>query len=128
MEDFILLLHQSDSFQQKEVKLCAPSYSEAYNYAVSEYSKERISSIHREGDKPMGQVFFYEICAGDTLKPMGSTDKMPFYDAIDIYANTHNPASQILSFWSEEDYVRVKQELEYNVQDRKWLDELFECI
>lgn len=129
MEDFILVLNQyPDSMQHKEVKLCVPTYSEVWKYAVATYGLGRVESIHREGDECMGQVFFYEICKGETLKLIGCTDKMPFHIAIDIYANTPNPASQILRFFSEEDYERIRNKLEHDVTDRNWLDQLFECI
>lgn len=76
-----------------------------------------------------GIVVFYKINREDqTLIETGRTSKLSFSQAIDIYSETPNPASQIIEFTTEEEQAKVEAELTKNVNDREWLDQLFQCI
>lgn len=73
-------------------------------------------------------VLFKPNYASKTLTEIGRTTSMPFMEALDYYSETPNPASQLLRFANREEQEKVEKELMENVQNRKWLDDLFDCI
>lgn len=76
-----------------------------------------------------GMVIFYDPdYKTKTLKKIGQTAKKPAAEALDIFAETANPASQIIFF---DDDVQEKEQLaliEKITHDEKWLNDLFERI
>lgn len=76
-----------------------------------------------------GIVVFYEPdYATKTLKEIGRTEPKPFNIALNIYAETPNPPSQIYSYETEEEREESEALLQKNIVDREWLDDLFEQI
>lgn len=79
--------------------------------------------------KQFGQVIFYSANrANMTITEIGRTPVLPFSTAIDIYAETPNPASQILEWTTEEERISAYQELNKNIHDKEWLEQLFDMI
>lgn len=76
-----------------------------------------------------GQVVFYEIVQNPKgLNEIGRSRVLPFSDAIEVYANVPNPASQLLEFDTQDEYEAADAELSKNINNPKWLKELFNCI
>lgn len=76
-----------------------------------------------------GIVVFYEPdYTTKTLKEIGRTEVKPFDIALDIFSETPNPPSQIYSFKTEEEREAGEAQLQKNIVDREWLEELFEQI
>lgn len=76
-----------------------------------------------------GIVVFYEPNYDTkTIKEIGRTNALTVYEALDYYANTPNPASQIITFNGDLEQVLQESELAKNITDREWLDGLFEQI
>lgn len=79
--------------------------------------------------KLLGMVLFYRANYQDkTLTETNRTRILPHSEALFIYAETPNPASQLVSGVDEEDLKANLKTLEENVKDPKWLEELFNCI
>ncbi len=83
-----------------------------------------------EKDKQLyGVVVFYEPNYQEkTVKEIGRTSVLPYSDAMYVYAETANPASQIVKGETEEEIAEELKKLEALTKDAKWLEELFECI
>lgn len=76
-----------------------------------------------------GIVVFYEPdYATKSIKEIGRTPEMPFFTALDYYAETPNPASQLIRYDNIFEKKLVLAELETAINNREWLDQLFECI
>lgn len=76
-----------------------------------------------------GIVVFYRIDEETrTIHEVNRTRPMPYFDAVQYYAEVPNPASQLIEFTTREERVQAEAELERNVKDRAWLDELFKYI
>lgn len=73
-------------------------------------------------------VFYSAIRYNKSIIEVGRTPILPFPMALDVYAETPNPASQLLQFDTEEERVRKEAELQANVKDPKWLEQLFDSI
>lgn len=73
-------------------------------------------------------VFYVTEYPGNTIKEIGRTEQMPFFQALDVYAETPNPASQIVRFDNIFEKKLVLKQLEEAINNREWLDQLFECI
>lgn len=77
----------------------------------------------------LGIVVFYEPdYKTNTIKEIGRTITMDIWLALDVYANTPNPASQIITFNTKEEQEEQEALLQKNIVDPEWLSELFECI
>jgi len=50
------------------------------------------------------------------------------FEALEIYANTPNPASQILDAESIEELTDKMLEMNKNFKDEKWLEKLYETL
>lgn len=73
-------------------------------------------------------VFFEADYTNKTIKETGRTKKLPFWQAMDTYAETPNPPSQIYSFTNDEEQAEGEAQLQKNIVDREWLDDLFNQI
>jgi hypothetical protein len=75
-------------------------------------------------------VFFDPDYSTATIKEIGRTPVLPFMDALNVYAETPNPASQMIEWDENEPGSREKSEAAFNrvIVDPKWLADLFECI
>lgn len=97
------------------------------NATVSE--AEHSAHADRAKNGTHGRVFFYEPEYNTkTIKEIGRTGIHTAQEALTIYAETPNPASQLLLFSTEGEH---QLELIYYAKcskDRAWLDELFNQI
>jgi hypothetical protein len=76
----------------------------------------------------LGQVYFYNTTPENTLSFIAKTKVLPYIDALNIYAETPNPASQLIKGENEEELAKERAILNKNIVDPKWLSNLFECI
>ena len=80
-------------------------------------------------DVKFGQVVLFEIdYEKRTITEIGRTRVMPFGDALDAYANIPNPPSQLLRWSTEEEHAAAEAELQSNIRNSDWLEELISCI
>lgn len=63
-----------------------------------------------------------------TLLEIGRTVALPFFDALNAYSEIPNPASQLLRWTTDEEKKAAEDELQKNLKDPDWLEELFNCI
>lgn len=63
-----------------------------------------------------------------TITEIGRTQDLPYYEALDFYAETPNPPSQIIKWSNPEERIEAILQLEKDIHDPKWLKELFEQI
>lgn len=76
-----------------------------------------------------GMVIFYEPNHDKkTISELGRTPELPFTQAVDIYAETPNPASQLLQWNTEEEKQAVLTQHELDIHNPEWLEYLFDCI
>jgi hypothetical protein len=73
-------------------------------------------------------VFFEPDYNTGTIKEIGRTDILHASHALHVYAETPNPASQIIYFNDPGERILAENELQRNIKDRAWLDELFQSI
>lgn len=80
-----------------------------------------------------GVVVFFDIWRNETsgerrLEEIGRTCVLDSFSALNVYAETHNPASQLLKFRSPEEYEEVSEELAADILDPEFLFQLFQQI
>lgn len=76
-----------------------------------------------------GLVVFYQPNYKDkTIKEISRTEIMSSGQALEVYANTPNPASQVVFGETLKDIEDELKTLEENIKNPKWLEGLFECI
>jgi hypothetical protein len=76
-----------------------------------------------------GIVIFYQPNrAAKTITEIGRTPELPFSQAIDIYSETPNPASQLLQWTTEDEKAAVLAQHALDIKDPEWLEYLFDCI
>lgn len=81
------------------------------------------------GKQVYGIVVFYDPdYTNKTIKEITRTNILPFNYAIDVYANTPNPASQIIQFSTEEEQIEAEKQLQANIVNKEWLEDLFNQI
>ena len=83
--------------------------------------------IKTEGKR--GIVILYKAYHhNETIKELCRSKELPFMIVLYIFAETPNPASQLLTWSSEEEKEQVLKQHALDIKDPKWLDNLFECI
>jgi hypothetical protein len=75
-----------------------------------------------------GKVYFFATTDDQQLLPTGCTEIIDGFDALEIYANTPNPASQIVYGATPQILLSNAVQLMRNVEDPVWLKELFETL
>ena len=76
-----------------------------------------------------GMVIFYNPdYKTKTLKEVGRTARKPAAEALNIFAEVPNPASQIIFFNDDVQEAEQLALLDKLTHDEKWLNDLFECI
>lgn len=76
-----------------------------------------------------GIVIFYETNQeAKTITEIGRTKTLPYFDALTVYSETHNPASQLIKFETDKERRVESHNLSLRVKDKKWLESLFESI
>lgn len=82
--------------------------------------------------KTCGIVVFYETHYQDKrlvkLEEINRTPILSYFDALTVYAETPNPASQLIAFNTEREMTRELEELEQRIKDPAWLKELSEVL
>lgn len=83
----------------------------------------------QEQEIKFGQVVCFSANhVNKTITETGRTSVMPFFDALNAYSEIPNPASQLLRWSTEEERTAAEAELQKNIKDPEWLEQLFECI
>lgn len=75
-------------------------------------------------------VFFEPDYLTQTIKEIGRTESMEWFDAVNVYSETPNPASQMIE-WDEnipDDKERQEEKFNSMITDQEFLQNLFECI
>jgi len=81
------------------------------------------------GHKKFGLVVFYKANYNTgTIKEIMRTHPLLIREAVMIYSNTANPASQLLEFDTEEEKIIEENQLTLNITNKDWLEQLFNCI
>lgn len=78
-----------------------------------------------------GIVIFYEPdYTNKTIKEIGRTPVLSYSDALYVYSETPNPASQLITWESNSAEDRKQQEEIHNknINDPEWLEDLFDQI
>lgn len=97
--------------------------------AAVDVMMKKLTEKPLEEDKLLGLVVFYEPNHdNNTIKEIGRTDILPYSDAIYAYAETPNPASQMVKGYTVEEINSELEKLEQLIKDPKWLEALFESI
>jgi hypothetical protein len=92
-------------------------------------SQELYEAITNRPIHQWGQVVCFEANSKTkTITEYGRTAILPFMDALNAYANIPNPASQLIQWTTEEEHIAAEAELQKNIKDPEWLEELFDCI
>lgn len=84
-----------------------------------------------EGRDFHGVVVFFDITNINGvrgLKEIGRADYECGFHALERYANTPNPASQLLYYVDDETRTAALKELAENIVNPKWLENLFDQI
>ena len=77
----------------------------------------------------LGQVVFMEYNKEKhEFYETGRTKVLSAWQALNVYAETHNPASQLLNGNSEEQIAVKYNQLMIDCKKAKWVDELLDCI
>lgn len=75
-------------------------------------------------------VFFEPDYANHTIKEINRTKDMPWFDAVNVYAETPNPASQMIE-WDARipgDKEKAEEAFAKLITTPEWLQDLFQCI
>lgn len=89
---------------------------------------------HRETTEPLqGVVVLFDVWRNEStgerrLQEIGRSAKGSYMAVLNVYANTHNPASQLLIFANDAEYEEVSAELAEDIVDPEWLKILFSQI
>ena len=90
--------------------------------------------LQKQETKPLfGVVVFYHVWRNETtgerrLGEIGRTDVLPYHQALHVYCETPNPASQMIKFEDVNQQVLEEARLQSNIRDPQWLKHLFEQI
>lgn len=76
----------------------------------------------------LGLVLFFEEDpqVRHTYKLISESKVLPSRQALDVYANTPNPPSQVVFGYSEEELEEKKNEVIKRMQDANWVTEYLE--
>ena len=89
---------------------------------------------HRTTKNPLfGVVVLFDVWRNERtgerkIEEITRSIKVPYMVALDAYAETPNPASQLLVFRNDEEYKEVSDELAFDIVDPVWLSNLFDQI
>jgi hypothetical protein len=75
-----------------------------------------------------GKVYFFATTDDQKLLPTGCTEIIDGFDALEIYANTPNPASQIVYGVTHQQLLLNAMKLMRDIEDPVWLKGLFETL
>jgi len=73
--------------------------------------------------KSLGIVVFFGKNDEGTFNRIGQTQVMPYFNALNVYANTPNPASQLVSGDKEEDVVNEAEEIVKKMRNKDYVEE-----
>ena len=74
-------------------------------------------------EQKLGRVLFFERNALGTFDCIGASSVLPFRVALDVYANTPNPASQLVEGTDVEGIISESNKMVKNMKDQKYVDE-----
>ena len=77
----------------------------------------------------LGQVIFMEYDEKNhVFYEIGRTLVIDAWKALDVYAEIHNPASQLINGKSKEEIAVKYNQLMIDCKRKQWVDELLNCI
>lgn len=98
-------------------------------------SKRRLRDhdIYTQTERPVfGVVIFYDLVrldgGGRGIVEIGRTFDLPYYSALNVYAETPNPASQILLFRDEAERAEVLADHAADIINPDWIEDLYNSI
>lgn len=90
--------------------------------------------MNEEIIKPLfGIVVLFDVWRNERtyerrIVEIGRSTVLPYWQALDVYANTANPASQLIKFEDEVQQILAEAKLQADINDPEWLKHLFEQI
>ena len=72
--------------------------------------------------KKFGRVLFFERNSLGTFDCVGSSSVLPFGTALDVYANTPNPASQLVEGNDVETIINESKKMVENMKDQDYVE------
>lgn len=73
-------------------------------------------------------IFYDDSDLPNSLTEISRTEEMPYWEALVIYAETPNPASQIVSWETEEQKQEELKKHQEDITNPEWLKDLLSCI
>lgn len=70
----------------------------------------------------MGAVVFFEQCPNGTYKKISATAPLPYFEALTYYAETPNPASQLVGGDSEKEVKEAITDIVGKMADIDWVE------
>lgn len=89
---------------------------------------------HRTTDQPLfGVLVLFDVWRNENTRERKLVEthrsaQVPYMVALNAYAETPNPASQLLVFRDQAEYEEVSAELALDIVDPQWLEILFNQI
>ena len=74
-------------------------------------------------EKPFGVVIFFERNKEGTFDSVGQTQPLRYIDALNVYANTPNPASQLVGGDTEEEAIEEVKEMVKKMHNLDYVQE-----
>ena len=71
----------------------------------------------------LGIVVFFKRNQNGTYDSMGQTKPLRYFTALEVYANTPNPASQLVEGFSVEDVLNSAKEIVQKMACRDYVEE-----
>lgn len=95
--------------------------------------EQREAKIKAHKGDVYGIVALFDVWRSEStgerkLELLCYSNQMLYMDALDLYANTPNPASKLIKFIDEDDMKEAIAELQEDIKDPKWLFNLFQQI
>lgn len=76
-----------------------------------------------EKSHALGAVVFFRRTGDGTYKDMGRTQPMRYFDALNVYANTPNPASQLVGGDTPEEVEKEVETIIKQMACKKYVEE-----
>lgn len=93
------------------------------------FNKSIADALGIETENVIGMVIFYHPnYQKQTISEINRTPELPFSKALDIYAETPNPASQLLQWKTDDEKEKVLTQHALNIKNPEWLENLFDMI
>jgi hypothetical protein len=123
---------EANDFNGEFCTQCKTDHTTPYAIRMNKAIKRR-EEHHIHDGSLFGVVVLYDIWKNTRtgekkIEEITRSVKVPYMVALNAYAETPNPASQLLVFRDDKEYEEVSAELNENIKDPQWLQDLFDCI